>query len=111
MDAVAKEHTFRINDKVLVISGVPITLIGVKDSLNSFTNSEIIFKILVRNDITATFRSLTQIIEVFLLLKREILPFWNLITHYFQVSELINEVFKLARLRVGLLLAIWCTSS
>ena len=94
MDAVAEEHAFCVDHKVLIISAFLIAIVRIEDSLESLTDGEVVLEILVSEDIAAAFCSFTQIINVLFLLQRQLVPTRNLITHNFQVGEFVNKILE-----------------
>ena len=108
MDAVAEEYAFCINYKVLILSAFLIAIVRIQNSLEGLADCEVVLEILVGEDVAAAFGSFAKIIDVFFLLQRQIFPIRDLITHHFQVGELVDEILELFILSF---LFAWCTSS
>ena len=107
MDAIAEEYALCINHKILIIIAFLITFVRIQDSLKSLTNRQVILKILISEDVTTTFCSLTKIVNILFLLQRKIFPFRNLITHHFKVGKLVDEILEFSILSF---LIAWSTS-
>ena len=101
MDAVAEEHPFSIYSKILEIFAVPVPVIIFENILKSLPYPEIVPAVLVPDDIPAVFCGFAQMVDILLLLKSQVLPAGNPVTHYLDIRKFVYkvlEIFSLLRL-------------
>ena len=92
MYAVAEEKPLGIYDKVLEILAAPVTFVIGYDILHGLPYRQVDFAILRPDYITAIFCRLSEMIDIFFLLKRKFIPSRNLISHHFQIRKFINQI-------------------
>ena len=95
MDAVAEEHTLGIDHEVLEVGTLAVALIRVQHGLDGLADHQVVLEVLVGKDVATAFGRLTEIIDVALLLQRQLVPFRDLVTHDPQVGELVHQVLEL----------------
>ena len=101
MDAVAEENTLSIDHEVLEVLAFTVALIGVQHSLDGLTDHQVVLEVLVGEDVATTLGRFAEIVDVTLLLQRQLVPFGDLVTHDPQVGELIHQILKFL-FRLGL---------
>jgi len=92
MYAVAEEHSFGIYGKILEILAVPVPVIVFENALENFPYRKVVLAVLIPQDIPAVFSRLSQMVDVFFLLKCQFIPPGYLITHYLQIRELVDKI-------------------
>ena len=99
MDSVTEEESLCICLKRLIISTLPITLIVCDNILHHLSDRKIILAVLHPDDVTTILRSLSKVIDIFLLLKRKFVPSRNLISHNLKIGKLIDKILEVPVLR------------
>ena len=96
MDAVAKPHLLQILDKGLVVLIVLVALIVAVDVLKGRAHHQVVFAVLVKQDVAAVERSLGEVIHELLLLEREVLKTRHLVAEHLDVGKAVNIIVEVA---------------
>ena len=94
MDTVAEEHTLGIDHEVLEVGTLAVALIRVQHGLDGLADHQVILEVLVGKDVTTALGRLAEIIDVTLLLQRQLVPLRNLVTHDPQVGKLVHQILE-----------------
>ena len=95
VDTVAEEHALCICLESRELRTCAVSLIILKYILEDLADLKIVSAVLHPDYITAILCSLCKMIYIFLLLKGQIIPSMDLISHYLKVRELIYKVFEI----------------
>ena len=100
VDSVAEEHSLGIGLETCPIFRSAVSLIILKNSLKRLPYPEIMLVVLHPDDITTIFGSLCQMIYIFLLLERKIVPSGNIIPHDLEIRKFIHKITELTVCRL-----------
>ena len=95
MDSVAEEHPLGIHKKILILRAFTVSLVIPDDILDHMPYRQVVTAVLRPENVSAIFRSLRKMIDILLLRNGQAVPTRNLIAHYLQIREFINEIFEI----------------
>ncbi len=103
VDAVGEEYPFGIDQKILIFSCFRINGCVLQNGFQRMADAQVVFAVLVPEDVPAVLGGFCQVIGVFFLLQAQVFPARNAVAHDFQVCEGINRVLEImsAALRLG----------
>ena len=96
MDAVGEEHALGIDQEVCVFRGGFVNSFGGQDGFQGVAHAEVLLAVLVPENVTAVLGGFGQVEGVLLLLKGEVFPTGDLVTHDLEVCKGINGILEIA---------------
>ena len=104
VDAVGEEHALGVNQEVCIFRGGLVNAVGLQNGLQRMAHAEVLLAVLVPEDVAAVLGGLREVVGVLLLLKGQVLPARNLVTHDLEVCKGVNgilEIFPLGGFAAG----------
>ena len=87
MDAVGEPHPFEIDRQGLEVVALSVAFVVGVDALQGLADTQVVFAVLVVEDVSSLQRSLSEVVNVLLLLKGEGLESFYLVAKHLKVSE------------------------
>ena len=94
VDSVTEEHSFCICLKLSPILSRAVSLVVFKNVFEGLADLEIIPAVLRPDYVTSVFCGLREVIDIFFLLESQLVPSRNLIPHYLEVGEFVDQIFE-----------------
>ncbi|KAF5037248.1 hypothetical protein DSECCO2_566610 [anaerobic digester metagenome] len=91
MDAVAEPYPFGINHKIPETVAFAIAGVVLHNILEGAPDGQVVFVVLIKQNVAAGNGCLAEIINQFFLFGRKFIKSGNLVTHDFQVGELLQQ--------------------
>ena len=96
MNAVGEEYSLGIYEEVLELLTVAVAFVFVEDVLDDSADTQVVFAVLVPVDVASPFRSLAEVIDIFLLLEAEVLPSFYLVPDDAKIGKFVDKVFEVS---------------
>ena len=94
MDAVAKPHLFQVFNKGQIVFVGLVALVVAIDVFKGLTHHQVIFAVLVKQNVAAVEGSLGEVIDQLLLLERQVLKAGHLVAQHLDVGKTVNRVVE-----------------
>ncbi len=95
VDAVAEEHALGIDQEVVPLCALALSLVVLEDVFQQMPDLEVVAEILVPGDVAAGLGGFAQMVDVRFLLEGEFVPARHLVTKHLDVSEFVDGVLEI----------------
>ena len=94
MDAVREEHALCVNGEILELVAVTVPVVVLEDVLQNLADPQVVPPVLIPVYVAAPFGRLGEVINIFFLLKAEVLPSFDPVPHDAEVRKLVDKVLE-----------------